>query len=45
MFPKIITHNAVSLDGSISGFAIDLEKYYAVAGKLQPDAMLVATPT
>ncbi len=45
MFPKIITHNAVSLDGSISGFAIDLEKYYAVAGKLQPDAMLVGSST
>jgi 2,5-diamino-6-(ribosylamino)-4(3H)-pyrimidinone 5'-phosphate reductase len=45
MFPKIITHNAVSLDGSISGFSIDLEKYYAIAGKLQPDAMLVGSST
>ena len=45
MFPKIITHNAVSLDGSISGFSIDLEKYYAIAGSLQPDAMLVGSST
>lgn len=45
MLPKIITHNAVSLDGSISGFAIDLEKYYAVAGSMHPDAMLVGSST
>jgi 2,5-diamino-6-(ribosylamino)-4(3H)-pyrimidinone 5'-phosphate reductase len=45
MFPKIITHNAVSLDGAIAGFSIDLEKYYAVAGSLQPDAMLVGSST
>jgi 2,5-diamino-6-(ribosylamino)-4(3H)-pyrimidinone 5'-phosphate reductase len=45
MFPKIITHNAISLDGSIAGFSIDLEKYYAVAGRLQPDAMLVGSST
>ena len=45
MFPKIITHNAISLDGSISGFSIDLEKYYAVAGSYHPDAMLVGSST
>jgi len=45
MFPKIITHNAISLDGSISGFSIDLEKYYAVAGRYHPDAMLVGSST
>ena len=45
MYPKVITHNAISLDGSISGFAIDLEKYYAVAGSLNPDAMLVGSST
>ncbi|NTV83300.1 MAG: RibD family protein [Bacteroidales bacterium] len=45
MFPKIITHNAISLDGSISGFIIDLESYYAVAGRLHPDAMLVGSST
>jgi 2,5-diamino-6-(ribosylamino)-4(3H)-pyrimidinone 5'-phosphate reductase len=45
MFPKIITHNAVSLDGSISGFTIDLEKYYAIVSSLKPDAMLVGSST
>jgi 2,5-diamino-6-(ribosylamino)-4(3H)-pyrimidinone 5'-phosphate reductase len=45
MFPKIITHNAVSLDGSISGFAIDLERFYAIAGQYLPDAMLVGSST
>lgn len=45
MLPKIITHNAVSLDGSISGFVIDLEKYYAIVGRMKPDAMLVGSST
>jgi len=45
MFPKIITHNAISLDGSISGFSIDLDKYYAIAGSYHPDAMLVGSST
>jgi 2,5-diamino-6-(ribosylamino)-4(3H)-pyrimidinone 5'-phosphate reductase len=45
MLPKIITHNAISLDGSIAGFSIDLEKYYSIAGKLQPNAMLVGSST
>jgi 2,5-diamino-6-(ribosylamino)-4(3H)-pyrimidinone 5'-phosphate reductase len=45
MFPKIITHNAISLDGSISGFVIDLEKYYAISRNYHPDAMLVGSST
>ena len=45
MLPKIITHNAISLDGSISGFSIDPGKYYAIAGSLHPDAMLVGSST
>jgi 2,5-diamino-6-(ribosylamino)-4(3H)-pyrimidinone 5'-phosphate reductase len=45
MLPKIITHNAISLDGSISGFSLDMDKYYAVAGSYHPDAMLVGSST
>jgi len=45
MLPKIITHNAVSLDGSISGFAIDPKKYYAISASMHPDAMLVGSVT
>jgi 2,5-diamino-6-(ribosylamino)-4(3H)-pyrimidinone 5'-phosphate reductase len=45
MFPKIITHNAISLDGSISGFSIDPDKYYAIAESYHPDAMLVGSST
>jgi len=45
MLPKIITHNAISLDGSISGFSIDPGKYYTIAGSLHPDAMLVGSST
>lgn len=45
MKPKIIIHNAVSVDGSITGFPVDLEKYYAVAGRYSPDALLVGSAT
>jgi 2,5-diamino-6-(ribosylamino)-4(3H)-pyrimidinone 5'-phosphate reductase len=45
MLPKVITHNAISLDGSISGFPIDLEKYYSIVGGYAPDAMLVGSAT
>jgi 2,5-diamino-6-(ribosylamino)-4(3H)-pyrimidinone 5'-phosphate reductase len=45
MLPKVITHNAISLDGSISGFPIDLEKYYSIVGSYNPDAMLVGSAT
>ena len=45
MLPKVITHNAISLDGSISGFTIDLEKYYSIVGSYNPDAMLVGSAT
>jgi 2,5-diamino-6-(ribosylamino)-4(3H)-pyrimidinone 5'-phosphate reductase len=45
MLPKVITHNAISLDGSISGFQIDLGKYYEIVGQFGPDAMLVGSAT
>ena len=45
MMPKVITHNAISLDGSISGFPIDLEKHYKIVGSYHPDAMLVGSAT
>ena len=45
MLPKVITHNVISLDGSISGFNLDLEKHYAVAYSYKPDAMLVGSAT
>jgi len=31
MLPKVILHNAVSLDGRIDGFPIDLFQYYELA--------------
>lgn len=45
MKPKVITHNAISLDGSISGFQLDMEKYNKIVGDYRPDAMLVGSAT
>jgi 2,5-diamino-6-(ribosylamino)-4(3H)-pyrimidinone 5'-phosphate reductase len=37
MLPKIILHNAVSLDGAIKGFPLDIAYYYQIAGAFQAD--------
>jgi len=45
MLPKVILHNAVSLDGRIDGFPIDLFQYYELAASWKEDATLAGTDT
>jgi 2,5-diamino-6-(ribosylamino)-4(3H)-pyrimidinone 5'-phosphate reductase len=45
MLPKVIIHNAVSLDGRITGFDVDLELYYEIATGFGEDATLVGSGT
>jgi 2,5-diamino-6-(ribosylamino)-4(3H)-pyrimidinone 5'-phosphate reductase len=45
MLPKIIIHNVVSLNGSLTGFEPNLEKYYEIAGNYVHDAVLVGSNT
>ncbi len=45
MLPKTIIHNVISLDGAVTGFTVDLENYYAIAGTFNPDAKLVGSAT
>jgi 2,5-diamino-6-(ribosylamino)-4(3H)-pyrimidinone 5'-phosphate reductase len=45
MLPKIIVHNAISVDSAIKGFPLDLEKYYGITGQYNPGAMLVGSNT
>jgi 2,5-diamino-6-(ribosylamino)-4(3H)-pyrimidinone 5'-phosphate reductase len=45
MRPRVITHNAVSIDGQIEGFAANLGVYYGLIGHWQEDATLVGTGT
>ena len=45
MVPKVILHNAVSLDGRITNFPADLETYYALAARWNPDAIIFGSET
>jgi 2,5-diamino-6-(ribosylamino)-4(3H)-pyrimidinone 5'-phosphate reductase len=45
MLPKVILHTATSLDGRITGFPADLERYYALAAQWNPDAVLFGSET
>lgn len=45
MLPRVILHNAVSLDGRIDGFPIDLEQYYELVCTWKEDATLAGSET
>jgi 2,5-diamino-6-(ribosylamino)-4(3H)-pyrimidinone 5'-phosphate reductase len=43
--PRVILHNAVSLDGRLDGFEADLDVYYETAGRLGAQATLSGSTT
>jgi 2,5-diamino-6-(ribosylamino)-4(3H)-pyrimidinone 5'-phosphate reductase len=45
MRPKVILSNAVSLNGSLTGFPVDLGTYYSRLLAWRPDAVLVGSQT
>lgn len=45
MIPLVILYNAVSLDGRITGFDVDVELYYELASKWDVDAVLMGSNT
>jgi 2,5-diamino-6-(ribosylamino)-4(3H)-pyrimidinone 5'-phosphate reductase len=45
MLPRVILHNAVSLDGRIDGFPIDLQQYYELVATWKEDATLAGSET
>ena len=45
MLPKIIIHNVISLNGCLTGFEPNLERYYQIAGRYKHDAVLVGSNT
>ena len=45
MLPRVILHNAVSLDGRIDGFPLDLHQYYELAASWKEDATLAGSDT
>ena len=45
MLPKIIIHNSLSLDGSLTNFEPNMGLHYQIAGKYKPDAHLIGSNT
>ncbi len=45
MIPKIILHNSISIDGSLSSFEPNMELHYRIAGKYHPDMHLIGSHT
>ena len=45
MLPKLILHNSVSLDGSLTNFMPNMELHYTLAGKYDADAHLIGSNT
>ena len=43
--PKVIMHNTVSLDGSFTGFDVDMGLHYQVAARYQVNAHLIGSNT
>jgi 2,5-diamino-6-(ribosylamino)-4(3H)-pyrimidinone 5'-phosphate reductase len=42
---KVIIHNSVSLDGSVTGFEVNMGLHYQIAGKYNADAHLIGSNT
>lgn len=45
MFPKVIVHNSISLDGSLTGFQPNMMLHYRIAGNYCANAHLVGSNT
>ncbi len=45
MFPKVIIHNSISLDGSLTHFEPNMKLHYHIAGEYEPQAHLVGSNT
>ncbi|UCC57927.1 MAG: dihydrofolate reductase family protein [Candidatus Bathyarchaeum sp.] len=43
--PKIILHNSISLDGSLTNFEVNMGLHYQIAGKYNADARLIGSNT
>jgi riboflavin biosynthesis pyrimidine reductase len=45
VLPWVILHNAISLDGRLTGFNADISKYYEITAIFKEDATLVGSNT
>jgi 2,5-diamino-6-(ribosylamino)-4(3H)-pyrimidinone 5'-phosphate reductase len=45
MLPKVVIHNSISLDGSLTGFEVNMALHYQIAAKYRPGAHLIGSNT
>ena len=45
MLPKVIIHNSISLDGSLTDFEPNMELHYKIAGSYKPNVHLIGSNT
>jgi 2,5-diamino-6-(ribosylamino)-4(3H)-pyrimidinone 5'-phosphate reductase len=45
MLPKIIIHNSISIDGSLTNFDVNMGLHYQIAGNYKPDCHLIGSNT
>ena len=45
MLPKVVVHNSISLDGSLTDFEPNMQLHYQIAGSYKPDAHLIGSNT
>jgi 2,5-diamino-6-(ribosylamino)-4(3H)-pyrimidinone 5'-phosphate reductase len=45
MHPRIILHNSISIDGSLTGFDVNMGLHYQIAGEYEPEAHLIGSNT
>jgi 2,5-diamino-6-(ribosylamino)-4(3H)-pyrimidinone 5'-phosphate reductase len=45
IMPKLVIHNSISLDGSLTGFEPNMGLHYHIAAKYKPDAHMIGSNT
>ena len=45
MLPKVVVHNSVSIDGSLTGFVPSMEMHYGIANAYRPEVHLIGSAT
>lgn len=43
--PKIVIHNSISIDGSLTGFMPEMDLHYGIAARINHDARLIGSET
>ena len=45
MFAKVVDHNSISIDGSLTNFEVNMPLHYKIAGNFNADMHLVGSNT